>query len=104
MRATIRRTNLDALHADVDAAMPLLDIDESATYRSELTIWQPGQPTSRSERTVVGAEARTTIRTLLLLSMHEVEQTAPEAVTVRWTRKSKRNSYRTQSCTFTKVA
>ena len=104
MRATIRRSNLTALHADVDAAMPLLDIDESATYRSELTIWQPGQPTGRREETVTGAEASRTIRTMLLVAMHEVEQTAPEAVTVRWTRKCQRNNYRTQQCPYTRVA
>jgi hypothetical protein len=103
MRAHIRRTSLVTLHADVDAAMPLLDIDDCATYRSELVINQPGEPAGHREETLTGAEARKTIRTQLLCAMHEVEQTSPDTITVRWTRKSKRNNYRTQSCTYTKV-
>lgn len=105
MRANIRRTNLDALHADADAAMSQLRIDESATYTWTVTIWEPGQPTAERTETVVGRELATLVRVHLLTSMHEVEQDdTSDTITTRWTRKSKRNNYRTQQAVFAKAA
>ncbi|WP_433916977.1 hypothetical protein [Streptomyces sp. NBC_01744] len=103
MRATIRRTNLDVLHGDVDAAMPQLEIEDHAMYYQLLVIAQPGEPDSIGEDVIPGSAVRELIRTQLQVAMHEVEQTDRDEITLRWTRKSKRNNYRTQSCTYSKV-
>lgn len=104
MRANIRRTNLDALHADADAALAQLTIDEAATYTWTLTIWQPGEPTVERTETVPGRELATLVRAQLLTSMHEIEQDdTTGTITTRWTRQSKRNNYRTQQAVFTKL-
>lgn len=103
MRATIRRTNLDVLHGDVDSAMPLLDIDENATYYQLLVVARPGEADSIDEDVMPGTEVRKLIRTQLLVAMHEIQQDEPDTITLRWTRKSRRNKRRTQSCTYSKV-
>ncbi|MEH0579083.1 MULTISPECIES: hypothetical protein [Streptomyces] len=104
MRADIRRTNLDALHADADAALAQLKIDESATYTWTLTIWEPGEPAVERTETVPGRELATLVRAQLLTSMHEIEQDETTGtITTRWTRQSKRNNYRTKQAVFTKL-
>ncbi|CAM5479135.1 MULTISPECIES: hypothetical protein [Streptomyces] len=105
MRANIRRTTLDALHADADAALAQLQIDENATYTSTLTIWQPGQPTTERTELVPGRELAKLVRAQLLTSMHEIEQDGTTGtITTRWTRQSKRNNYRTQQAVFAKLS
>ncbi|MEU0627751.1 hypothetical protein [Streptomyces sp. NPDC005989] len=105
MRANIRRTNLEDLHADTDSALAQLRIDKSATYTSTVTIWEPGQPTDERTDTVPGHELADLVRVLLLTSMHEVEQDdTSDTITTRWTRKNKRNNNRTQQAVFTKAA
>ncbi|MFF4292125.1 hypothetical protein ACFY0N_00545 [Streptomyces vinaceus] len=103
MRATIRQNSLANLHADVDAAMAQVDIDDSGTYLCVNVVTQPGEPTERSERTMPGHEVRATLRIQLQLMMHEIEQVAPLVIEARWTRQSKRNDYRTRSCTYTRI-
>ncbi|GGZ73182.1 hypothetical protein ACFOOM_00990 [Streptomyces echinoruber] len=104
MRANIRRTSLDALHSDAEAALAQLTIDESATYTWTVTIRQPGQPTTERTETVPGRELARLIRAQLLTSMHEIEQDdTTGTITTRWTRQSKRNNYRTQEAVFTKL-
>ncbi|MFC8889535.1 hypothetical protein ACFT54_09985 [Streptomyces cinereoruber] len=104
MRATIRQNSLANLHADVDAAMSRLRIDDSGTYRSVLVIRQPGEPTLTREEVLSGAEVRATLRVQLQVAMHEVEQDAPDVIEARWARESARNQYRTQTCTYTRTA
>lgn len=104
MRANIRRTNPDALHADADATLAQLKIDEAATYTWTITIWEPGQPTVERAETVPGRELATLVRAQLLTSMHEIEQDeTTSTITTRWTRQSKRNNYRTQQAVFAKL-
>ncbi|WP_228994705.1 hypothetical protein [Streptomyces sp. DH8] len=103
MRATIRQTNLTALHDDVDAAMALVDIDDSGTYRRQLVVTRPDLPPTRTEETIPGHEVRARLRVELLTTMHEVEQATPGVIEARWTRKSKRNGYRTHVCTYTRI-
>lgn len=103
MRATIRQTSLDALHGDVEAVMPQLEIEDHAMYYQLLVIADPGQPEAVKEDVMPGSAVRELIRVQLQLAMHEVEQNDPTEITLRWTRKSKRNNYRTQSCTYSKV-
>lgn len=103
MRATIRQTNLATLHEDVDKAMTLLEIDDNATYHQEAAINYPGQTPLVTENVMAGIEVRKLIRVQLQVAMHEVEQNDPATITLRWARASKRNNYRTQSSTYTKV-
>ncbi|WP_439082104.1 hypothetical protein [Streptomyces sp. WL006] len=103
MRATIRQTSLNTLHDDVDAAMALVDIDGSGTYRREFVVMRPGLPPTRTEETIPGHEVRAGLRAELLTAMHEVEQTTPGVIEARWSRSSKRNGYRTHTCTYTRI-
>ncbi|MER7477396.1 hypothetical protein ABTX60_07035 [Streptomyces sp. NPDC126510] len=101
MRANIRRTTLDALHADADAALAQLHIDDDATYTWTLTIREPGQPTAEHTETVPGSGMSALVRAQLLTSMHEIEQDETTGtITTRWTRESARNNYRTLQAVF----
>ncbi|MFI9026326.1 hypothetical protein [Streptomyces sp. NPDC053560] len=104
MRATIRLTNSDIRAEDATAAVKLLDIDETANYRMDWTFWTPGQATEHGTAYEAGDGLREITRILLMLPMHEVEQNEADTITLRWTRKTKRNNYRTHQCVISKVA
>ncbi|MEV5677023.1 hypothetical protein [Streptomyces sp. NPDC052179] len=103
MRASIRQNTLPNLHDDVEAAMALVDIDDSGTYRRVLVTSYPDRPSSRVEEVMPGREVRLTLRVELLTCMHEVKQSTPTAIEARWSRQSKRNDYRTRTSTYTRI-
>ncbi|MEU6932856.1 hypothetical protein AB0A05_27280 [Streptomyces sp. NPDC046374] len=96
MRATIRRTNPDAMHEDAVAAIAQLRIDPGAAYVGEMVTVEPGQPEGRIEVKETGEGLEAYLLAALQTGFHEVEQTDPEVIVLRWTRKSKRNNYRTR--------
>ncbi|KPI33303.1 hypothetical protein OV450_1391 [Actinobacteria bacterium OV450] len=103
MRATVRRTSLATLHADATLALSRLDIDDAATYSETLAVYEPGKPDAIRTENFTGREVRQRILIQLQVTMHEAEQNEPTAITLRWTRQSKRNDYVTKSCTYTQL-
>ncbi|MFD4315015.1 hypothetical protein [Streptomyces sp. NPDC058548] len=103
MRVTIRRTTPNALQGDVDATIPLLEIEDGATYYQLLEIDQPGQAPSIDEEILSGFQVRELIRKQLLLVMTEIEQDGPGDITVRCTERFALSGHGPQRCTYSKV-
>jgi len=103
MHARIRRSSLTAMHADVDRVLPLLEIDENATYRQVFIVRSPGEEDVVTEQTASGADLRGQIGLFLQTMFNTVEQTDPNTINLSWPNATKRNDYRTNWGVFTKL-
>ncbi|WP_371098425.1 hypothetical protein [Streptomyces sanglieri] len=104
MRATIRHTIPGHTTDDVNKAMRELKIDDAGMYRELMVIKELGQPDAVRESVLPGIHVRRLIRIQLQESMNQVEQDEPTEIVLRWTRPTKRNHYRTRSCTYSQVS
>ncbi|MEU0770669.1 hypothetical protein [Streptomyces albogriseolus] len=104
MLATVRRTSSDVMHADAVAAIKSLDLAPSGVWVGEMVSSEPGRPDSVSRTEEPADRLGTYLLAALQTGFHEVEQTEPGVITLRWTRKSKRNDYRTRALTLVHTA
>jgi hypothetical protein len=90
MRATIRRSPYTTMRAGAEAALAQLNVDTSATYRlyGETRVQDdPEQDaiTVTGEMVLSGAELMAELRFAVIDRIEEVEQTGPDAITLRRT-------------------